>query len=70
MRPIAPIFCYFDVFDAIADTEVFAGTPKVRAWRTALAARPSVANAVPADYADRLRAFLSDRDAHLLKIAA
>lgn len=66
----APIFRYFDVFDAIADTEVFARTPKVRAWRTALSARPSVANAVPADYADRLRAFLAERDAHLLKIAA
>ena len=66
----APIFRYFDVFDTIADTEVFAHTPKVRAWRAALAARPSVASAVPADYADRLRAFLTEHDAHLLKIAA
>lgn len=66
----APAFRYFDVFDTIADTEVFAHTPKVRAWRTALAARPSVASAVPADYADRLRAFLAEREAHLLKIAA
>ncbi|MGM4930779.1 glutathione S-transferase family protein [Tardiphaga sp. 619_E2_N8_5] len=66
----APIFRYFDVFDTIADTEVFAQTPKVRAWRAALRRRPSVANAVTADYADRLRAFLAERDAHLLKIAA
>ncbi|WP_371425507.1 glutathione S-transferase family protein [Tardiphaga sp.] len=66
----APIFRYFDVFDTIADTEVFAQTPKVRAWRAALRDRPSVANAVTADYADRLRAFLAERDAHLLKIAA
>ena len=66
----APIFRYFDVFDSIADTEVFAQTPKVRAWRAALRGRPSVANAVTADYADRLRAFLAERDAHLLKIAA
>ncbi|SNS49224.1 glutathione S-transferase [Tardiphaga sp. OK246] len=66
----APIFRYFDVFDTIADTEVFAQIPKVRAWRAALRRRPSVANAVTADYADRLRAFLVERDAHLLKIAA
>ena len=66
----APVFRYFDVFDTITDTEVFANTPKVRAWRTALAGRPSVAKAVPADYADRLRAFLAERNAHLLKFAA
>ena len=66
----APIFRYFDVFDAIADTEIFARTPKVRAWRKALAARPSVASAAPADYAARLRTFLENHNAHLLKIAA
>jgi glutathione S-transferase len=42
----------------------------VRAWRSAVADRPSVASAVPGDYADRLRTFLAERDAHLLKIAA
>lgn len=66
----APIFRYFDVFDTIADTEIFTHTPKVRCWRTALAVRPSAASAVPSDYADRLRRFLAERDAHLLKIAA
>lgn len=66
----APAFRYFDVFDTIRDTEVFAHTPKVLAWRRALAARASVANAVPADYADRLRAFLAKHDAYLLKLAA
>ncbi len=66
----APIFRYFDVFDTIADTEVFTRTPKVRAWRRALAARTSVASAVPADYAVRLRAFLANHDAQILKIAA
>ncbi len=65
-----PIFRYFDVFDTIADMEVFAQTEKVRAWRTALMQRPSVANAVPRDYADRLRMFLAERCAHLLTLAA
>lgn len=64
----APIFRYFDVFDRIVETEVFADTPKVRVWRRALAERPSVENAVPTDYADRLRSFLVERDAHLLRV--
>lgn len=66
----APIFRWLDVLDAIADTGVLNRVPKVRAWRTALAARPSVASAVSADYADRLRASLAERDAYLLKISA
>ena len=65
----APVFRYFDVFDTIADTGVFAATPKVRAWRTTLAGRPSVRDAVSADYGKRLRAFLIERDAHLMKLA-
>lgn len=54
----APVFRYFDVFDEIADLGVFSQTPKVRAWRKALAARASVREVVAPDYADRLRAFL------------
>jgi glutathione S-transferase len=65
-----PIFRYFDVFDGLADTGVFADAPKVRAWRTALATRPSVKAAVGADYPDLLCAFLARHDAHLLKLAA
>ena len=61
-----PVFRYFDTFDAIADLGVFAATPKVRAWREALAARPSVQAAVGADYPDLLRAFLVRHNAFLL----
>lgn len=63
-----PIFRYFDVFDTIADTGVFAKTPKVRAWRAALAGRPSVRNAVAPGYPQRLRAFLAKHDAWLLRL--
>jgi glutathione S-transferase len=63
-----PVFRYFDVIDEIAELGIFAKTPKVRAWRKALAVRASVRNAVGADYNDRLRAFLSDRKAHLLTL--
>ncbi len=61
-----PIFRYFDVFDVIADTDVFAATPRVRAWRRTLAARPSVSDAVTPDYPQRLRAFLAKHEAYLL----
>lgn len=54
----APVFRYFDVFDDIVDLGIFADTPKVRAWRQALAERPSVKSAVRPDYGDRLAAFL------------
>jgi glutathione S-transferase len=60
-----PVFRYFDVFDQLADTGVFATVPRVRAWRTALAARPSVRDAVTADYAERLRQFLRNKNAYL-----
>ncbi|MBX3503117.1 MAG: glutathione S-transferase family protein [Alphaproteobacteria bacterium] len=60
-----PVFRYFDVFDTIADFAVFAATPKVRAWRQALAARPSVRAAVAADYPKRLRRFLLARRSEL-----
>jgi glutathione S-transferase len=58
------------VFDTITDTEVFAQTPKVQAWRATLEARTSVVDAVMDNYAARLRDFLIAHDAWLLKRAA
>ena len=66
----APVFRYFDLFDALKDLRVFSATPEVRAWRAALSGRPSVKTAVGADYAKRLHAFLERHDTHLLKPAA
>ena len=66
----APVFRYFDVFDEVAELGVFRDVPKVRAWRAALAKRPSVRSAVGEDYPQLLRAFLVRHDAHLLKLAA
>ena len=60
-----PVFRYFDVFDRIGDFGILAGKPKVAAWRKALAARPSIAHAVGADYDARLERFLSARHSHL-----
>ncbi|WP_085031520.1 glutathione S-transferase family protein [Ensifer aridi] len=64
----APIFRYFDVFDAISDSGIFDGSPRVAAWRKALAKRPSVRAAVTEDYPQRLMAFLKKHDAALLKV--
>jgi glutathione S-transferase len=60
-----PIFRYFDVFETIDDFGFFAHTPKVRAWRAELARRPSVCQAVQADYPALLRTFLLARQSAL-----
>ncbi len=61
----APVFRYFEVFERFDDLRVFDATPKVRAWRSALAGRESVMRAVDADYPERLVAFLRARNSHL-----
>lgn len=60
-----PVFRYFDVLDRIGDFGILAGKPKVAAWRKALAARPSIRQAVGADYESRLERFLAQRNSHL-----
>lgn len=66
----APVFRYFDVFDAIRDYGIFTDTPKTMAWRRALAARPSVRGAVSVRYPELLRAFLKAHGAYLHHLAA
>lgn len=63
-----PVFRYFDVFDLIGDFGVLTDKPKTNGWRSALAARPSVASAVGPDYTMRLEAFLRRRHSHLTKL--
>ena len=65
----APIFRYFEVFDQIHESHIFDATPRLRAWRQALAARPSVRNAVLPEYPQHLRAFLQHHQAHLLTLS-
>jgi glutathione S-transferase len=60
-----PVFRYFDVLDRIGELGILAGKPRVAAWRKALAARPSIAQAVGADYEARLERFLAERNSHL-----
>jgi len=65
----APAFRYFDIIENLTGFEFFAHTPKVARWRNALAARPSVINAVSEDYAERLLKFLAGRDSIIGRIA-
>lgn len=69
----APIFRYFDVFEttlAVSPKErthfqFFTSVPRVNQWRQALRDRPSVQQAVTADYAQQLLVFLQQRHSHL-----
>jgi glutathione S-transferase len=61
----APVFRYFDVFEALGEPPLFDGLARVRRWRGAMAARPSVRDAVTHDYPERLTAFLLARGSEL-----
>jgi len=60
-----PVFRYFDVFEQLGEANLFAGMPRVQAWRAALAGRPSVQAAVGGDDGGRLTRFLRDRASEL-----
>jgi glutathione S-transferase len=60
-----PVFRYIDAFERIGAFGFLAATPRVRAYRLALAGRPSVQQAVAEDYPARLLAFLERRGSHL-----
>lgn len=60
-----PVFRYLDVFDALGDFRLLDGLPGVAAWRERLAARATVAQAVPEEYPALLRRFLCRRPSEL-----
>ena len=60
-----PVFRYFEVIDEVVDPGFTQGLPRVSAWRTALAARPTVQNAVVHDYHQRLRDFIVELGSEL-----
>lgn len=63
-----PLFRYFDTFERIDDFGFFDGKPKVRAYRKALSERPSIRDAVAADYPARLMDFLRRRNSYLTSL--
>lgn len=64
----APVFRYFDVLERFVRLGVFADRPKVAAWRSALARRPSVRGAVEPDYPQRLERFFRVRGSYLARV--
>lgn len=64
------IFRYIDTFDAIGDFGLLSGLPATEAWRQAVSVRPSVMQAPPKGYPDRLKQFLLARQSHLSSLMA
>lgn len=58
----APVFRYFDAFAEMEQFDFFEGLVRVSAWRANLKTRPSVAQAVQADFTLKLIGYLSTRD--------
>jgi glutathione S-transferase len=65
-----PVFRYLDAFETLADVYLVEGQPKLAEWRKNLAERPTVVNAVAADYPERLRTFLLARGSQLSRLIA
>lgn len=59
---MAPIFRFFEVLNPSAQNIVLEGLPRVEAWRQSLMTRPSVRQAVSADYSENLRKFLTGKN--------
>lgn len=66
----APVFRYFDTFEATADLQLFDRLHRTSAWRRHLAARPSVETAANPDYPDLLTDFLRRRETHISRLMA
>ena len=64
----APVFRYIDVFERALGTGLVSRSARIGAWARALAQRPSVIGAVPADYADRLLSFVTGKNGHLAQL--
>lgn len=61
----APIFRYFDILGPAVSHTIFENLPRVTAWRSALAQRRSVIDAVGSDYAERFKQHLREHAALL-----
>lgn len=66
----ASVFRYFDTIDRIGDFGILTGLPRLAAWRSRLAERPSVRTAVGPDHGARLERFLSARGSHISALMA
>ncbi len=65
----ASVFRYLDAYERLGLPDLVAGLPRVARWRAAVAARPSVRQAVAADFPERLDAFMRSRGSELSRRA-
>lgn len=65
----APAFRQLDALETVVPTGLLDNFPKLDAWRRTLAARPSVKEAVPANYVDLYIERLRGNNAQVLKAA-
>lgn len=66
----APVFRYLDVFETFWQGQLLEEAPRIRAWRRALARRPSVRHAAPAAYPGLLRDFVERQSGVLGALSA
>lgn len=60
-----PVFRYFDVFDTFYKGDWFNDFPKLENWKNNLMKRPSIQQAVSADYEENLLVFLKKRHSYI-----
>jgi glutathione S-transferase len=65
----APVFRYLDAFQRLAGLDLVVGSTRLPRYRSALLQAPSVRQSVPADYEERLDAFLRNRNGALISKA-
>lgn len=63
---VAPVFRYFDMLEHKATLHLFEGLERVSCWRLELAQRPSIKNAVAADYKARFQRYLQEHQTLLV----
>ncbi len=64
----APAFRYFNLIDRVTNHGIFNKTPKVNAWRKALAARPSVQASVVPNFMELLEGFVHFKNGYLASL--
>jgi len=65
-----PAFRYIDIFEQRSGAAIIHRQPRTAAWSEALAARPSIVGAVPADYEERLVGFVLGKNSYLAQLLA
>lgn len=66
----APVMRYFPLFDSMGVEDQLVGFPKLRAWKSALLARPSARDAVAPDFEQKFAAAIRGRNSFIAQAKA